>query len=135
MRKASNGNNGNDSPLKIPLTRLNKNLSSNDKDNDDENNNNNGAVVKSNETMTVTILDPAQKRFEIPIIDSSKSLWTVKRIKNEGYIVHGIEPSNQRLIRLGKLLTDDMTLGKMFVEVDDDICVSICFIFICFGWS
>jgi len=120
MRKASNGNNGNDSPLKIPLTRLNKNLSSNDKDNDDENNNNNGAVVKSNETMTVTILDPAQKRFEIPITDSSKSLWTVKRIKNEGYIVHGIEPSNQRLIRLGKLLTDDMTLAECGITVDSN---------------
>ena len=56
--------------------------------------------------IALTILDSAQKKFEL----TASVKWTTKQLKVEGQKVHSVQPSQQRLISMGKLLQDDKSL-------------------------
>ena len=58
--------------------------------------------------VTLVILDPAQKKFEVPAFTN----WSIAKFKQKGQRVHKVAPSSQRLIYRGRLLQDDMTLEE-----------------------
>lgn len=64
--------------------------------------------------INVTILDPAQKKFSL----SASTKWTTLTLKQEGTKIHCVQPNQQRLICMGKLLQDGMTLEEQGVNKD-----------------
>lgn len=57
--------------------------------------------------IKIVVMDPAQKKFDI-LVDPS---WSVARLKEEGFVIHKISSSQQRLIYMGRLLSDDTILS------------------------
>lgn len=64
--------------------------------------------------VTLVILDPAQKKFEVPALTN----WNIAKFKQKGQRVHKVAPSSQRLIYRGRLLQDDMTLEEVGLNKD-----------------
>jgi hypothetical protein len=62
--------------------------------------------------IKVVVMDPAQNRFEVEI----NPKWSVERFKREGTMVHKIPSGQQRLIYMGRLLTDDKTLADSKID-------------------
>lgn len=71
----------------------------------------------SGKTITVVVLDSAQKRFPISVDPE----WKVQTFKKAGAKVHKIAPSSQRLIFRGRMLDDGKTLKEMGIHQDDVI--------------
>mmetsp|Transcript_21276 Transcript_21276/g.24186 ORF Transcript_21276/g.24186 Transcript_21276/m.24186 type:complete len:689 (+) Transcript_21276:162-2228(+) len=74
---------------------------------DNTNNNNNN----HNNTISITILDSAQKKFKMNV----NLKWTTQEFKLHGQKIHSIQPQQQRLICMGKLLMEDKTLEEQSV--------------------
>jgi hypothetical protein len=70
--------------------------------------------------MTVTILDFAQKKFNVSMNPS----WTVKKFKATGEKIHKVASAQQRLIYRGKLLVDNQTLAEAGIK-DDGVIVHL----------
>lgn len=64
--------------------------------------------------ITVVVMDPAQNKFDI----SADPCWTVARLKKQGVTIHKIASSQQRLIFMGRMLTDDMILQDAKINRD-----------------
>jgi uncharacterized membrane protein YgcG len=47
--------------------------------------------------------------------------WTTKELKIEGEKIHNVQPSQQRLISMGKLLQEDKTLEEQGITLDGSI--------------
>mmetsp|Transcript_7681 Transcript_7681/g.15480 ORF Transcript_7681/g.15480 Transcript_7681/m.15480 type:complete len:512 (-) Transcript_7681:650-2185(-) len=60
------------------------------------------------EKMVITVLDTAHSKFSVPADPN----WTVARFKSAGASRHGVSASSQRLIYMGRLLDDMMTLEE-----------------------
>lgn len=68
-------------------------------------------------SMTVIILDSAQKKFPIPCNPD----WTVGTFKQISSTIHKIPPKQQRLIYRGKMLTDDqLTLREYKIQQNEE---------------
>merc|ERR1712232_1412972 len=57
--------------------------------------------------IKVIVMDPAQNKFEIAV----NPCWNISRFKKEGFAIHKIPSSQQRLIFMGRLLSDDTVLS------------------------
>jgi hypothetical protein len=66
------------------------------------------------ERITVVVMDPAQNKFEISVNPN----WTVARLKRQGVTIHKISTFQQRLIFMGRLLSDDMILKDAKINRD-----------------
>eukprot|EP00957_Ditylum_brightwellii_P150464 11457477-Ditylum_brightwellii.AAC.1 len=68
--------------------------------------------------INIIVLDSAQTKFTIPC----DATWTIAEFKKVSSTVHKIAPKSQRLIFMGKLLSDDSkTLKDYGVEEDGKI--------------
>mmetsp|Transcript_36797 Transcript_36797/g.41948 ORF Transcript_36797/g.41948 Transcript_36797/m.41948 type:complete len:376 (-) Transcript_36797:239-1366(-) len=66
------------------------------------------------EMIKIVLMDPAQKRFDI-LVDPS---WSIARLKEEGFVIHKIPSSQQRLIYMGRLLSNDIILSDAKINKD-----------------
>lgn len=64
--------------------------------------------------ITVVIMDPAQNKFEVSV----NPLWNVGRLKKQGVTIHKIAVSQQRLIYMGRLLSDETILRDAKIDRD-----------------
>lgn len=95
------------------------------KNNEDDNNGENDTMideeqpdnVSKEERITVIVMDPAQKKFEVSISPE----WNVSRLKKEGVAVHKIAEAQQRLIYMGRMLADDTVLKDAGITKPDII--------------
>lgn len=67
--------------------------------------------------VTVTVLDTAHSKFLVKADPS----WTVARFKAAGARSHGVPPSSQRLVYMGRLLDDTSTLDECGLDGEDRI--------------
>lgn len=56
--------------------------------------------------FTLTIMDPAHRKFQVP----ASPEWTVLDLKQKGFKIHKVAASSQRLIYMGRMLQDSDTL-------------------------
>lgn len=75
------------------------------------------AIIPNKYKITIFFLDPAQKKFEL----QASIKWTTKELKIEGERVHNVQPSQQRLISMGKLLQDDLVLEEQGIKTSGTI--------------
>ena len=66
------------------------------------------------ERVKVIVMDPAQNKFDISVDPN----WTVARLKKQGVAIHKIPSSQQRLIFMGRLLSDDIILKDAKINTD-----------------
>lgn len=64
--------------------------------------------------VNLVIMDPAQNRFDV----AANPSWSVARLKKEGVTVHKIPGIQQRLIFMGRLLSDDIILTDAKINKD-----------------
>lgn len=83
-----------------------------DQDMNDSNTNDNDE--EQGNKITLVLLDPAQKKFQIPAYDQ----WTVAKFKAKGERVHKVAPASQRLIYRGQMLQDEATLASAGLDKD-----------------
>lgn len=73
--------------------------------------------VRSENKITVVVLDAAHKRFPIDVDPE----WKVQTFKAVGAKVHKVAPPSQRLIFRGKMMDDSKTLKEMGICQNDAI--------------
>jgi len=77
---------------------------------------NNIHTTELDEPITVILLDGVQKRFEVSLDPSRDTLMT---LREKGSEVHQVPPNRQRLIFMGRLLTEDQndsTIKELNIE-------------------
>mmetsp|Transcript_21157 Transcript_21157/g.32104 ORF Transcript_21157/g.32104 Transcript_21157/m.32104 type:complete len:387 (-) Transcript_21157:79-1239(-) len=66
------------------------------------------------ERLNLVVMDPAQNKFDVEANPS----WNIARFKKEGLSVHKIPALQQRLIFMGRLLSDDTILSDAKINKD-----------------